>query len=73
MLFTNTSKRTPFELLVKETKKGNVGAKTRAKELKDGGMSYRDISVELQREGFRGVSKSIIGEWLKDCPSVQYP
>lgn len=73
MLFTNTSKRIPFKSLVKETKKENTDAKNRAKELKGKGMPYREISLELQKEGFRGIGKSTIGEWLKDCPSVQYP
>lgn len=72
MRYTNTGKRIPFNLLVKPDfpKSHSTKAQEKAIELKKAGHSITKIKEQLTTDGFQ-YSRSTIGNWVKNCPSVQ--
>jgi len=67
-MFDNTGIRTPFDDLVDDDEQQSKRKKARdkAKKLKKEGKSYEKIAEIISKDGFK-VSKSTIGNWLKDA------
>jgi hypothetical protein len=67
LVFIPTFERTPLEYLVPGWSQGDSDKKlTRAFELKMAGNTLQQISSTMQDEGFNHVSKSTVGEILKN-------